>query len=222
MKILNLEQRSDDWLTWRAGGIGGSDAAAILGLSPWTTPYALWLSKTLYQAKSSPSLLNKLKKQKAVAPFLKKAPPGKRDNSAMSRGRRLEPLIARQYCDLMGYEITTPCIVHEEHDWIRSSLDGYNAARNIICEIKAPGAEDHEAALAGAPPMKYQPQCDHNLLASGARLLHYVSYSDWFPPHQQLAICTVYPDPARLNQLFQAEKEFWDLVLSGVPPYCPE
>ncbi len=34
-----------DWLEWRRSGIGASDVAGILGISPWTTPYGVWLSK---------------------------------------------------------------------------------------------------------------------------------------------------------------------------------
>lgn len=35
-----------DWLNLRRQGLGGSDAAATLGLSRWTSPYELWLDKT--------------------------------------------------------------------------------------------------------------------------------------------------------------------------------
>lgn len=34
------------WLAERRTGIGGSDAAAVLGLSPWSTPVNVWLDKT--------------------------------------------------------------------------------------------------------------------------------------------------------------------------------
>jgi predicted phage-related endonuclease len=34
-----------DWLEWRRGGIGGSDVAAILGVSPWRTEFDVWASK---------------------------------------------------------------------------------------------------------------------------------------------------------------------------------
>jgi putative phage-type endonuclease len=34
------------WLAYRKSGLGGSDAAAILGVSPWTSSYTLWLDKT--------------------------------------------------------------------------------------------------------------------------------------------------------------------------------
>lgn len=35
----------EQWLAERRSGIGGSDVAALLGLSPWKTPYDLWLDK---------------------------------------------------------------------------------------------------------------------------------------------------------------------------------
>jgi putative phage-type endonuclease len=34
------------WLAERRSGIGGSDIAAILGLSPWATPLDIWFTKT--------------------------------------------------------------------------------------------------------------------------------------------------------------------------------
>lgn len=35
-----------EWLKLRREGLGGSDAAAVLGISKWTSPYTLWLDKT--------------------------------------------------------------------------------------------------------------------------------------------------------------------------------
>lgn len=35
-----------DWLKLRRRGIGGSDVAAILGLSKWRTPLEVWQDKT--------------------------------------------------------------------------------------------------------------------------------------------------------------------------------
>jgi putative phage-type endonuclease len=40
------EVHSPEWHAARAAGIGGSEVAAILGLSPWESPYSLWHAKT--------------------------------------------------------------------------------------------------------------------------------------------------------------------------------
>lgn len=36
----------DEWLDVRKRGIGGSDAAAAVGISPWKSPLELWMEKT--------------------------------------------------------------------------------------------------------------------------------------------------------------------------------
>ena len=36
----------EEWLAQRTKGVGGSDVAAIMGLSPWKTPAQVWLEKT--------------------------------------------------------------------------------------------------------------------------------------------------------------------------------
>ena len=36
----------EEWLAIRQTGLGGSDIAAALGVSPWKTPVELWMEKT--------------------------------------------------------------------------------------------------------------------------------------------------------------------------------
>ena len=36
----------EDWLKEREYGVGASEVGAILGLSPYETPFSLWLKKT--------------------------------------------------------------------------------------------------------------------------------------------------------------------------------
>lgn len=42
MKIINLPQRDKDWHDWRRKGITASDAAVLLGRSPYKTKWRLW------------------------------------------------------------------------------------------------------------------------------------------------------------------------------------
>ena len=44
--IGNFENGSPEWDELRTRGIGGSDIAAAVGCSPWTSPFALWAKKT--------------------------------------------------------------------------------------------------------------------------------------------------------------------------------
>jgi putative phage-type endonuclease len=69
------------WLAERRTGIGGSDAAAVLGLSPWVSAFQVWLEKT--DSFDSP-------------------PP----TPAMEWGLRLEPVIREAFEDATGLQVT--------------------------------------------------------------------------------------------------------------------
>lgn len=67
----------DQWLAERRKGIGGSDIAALLGMSPFKTPVDLWLDKT---GRADPTP----------------------DNPAMRLGRELEPAVLARYAEQTG------------------------------------------------------------------------------------------------------------------------
>lgn len=45
LEILKIEYKSPEWYALRTQGIGGSDAAAVLGLSPWKKNTDVWKEK---------------------------------------------------------------------------------------------------------------------------------------------------------------------------------
>ena len=44
--IVQLKQGTPQWHAYRQSRRNASESAAVLGLSPWMTPYQLWLVKT--------------------------------------------------------------------------------------------------------------------------------------------------------------------------------
>ena len=196
MRIVNLSQGSPDWLLWRDAGLGSSDARVILtGEHFGRTRTDLWQEK-----------VGQSHRQKQT--------------SAMARGSRLEPLARDLYERQVGVRAQPCCGVHDRFDFIRASFDGYNQEHSLVVEIKAPNAEDHKVALSGQVPTKYIPQCNHLLLVSGARVLHYVSYSDnrQFSPAQQLALVVMPRDEQAVRDLLEAELDFWVAVDTRTPP----
>ena len=71
------ETNREQWLAERRKGIGGSDIAALLGISPFKTPVDLWMDKT---GRADP------------------VP----DNPAMRLGRELEPAVLARYAEQTG------------------------------------------------------------------------------------------------------------------------
>ena len=64
---------NEEWLKWRKKGLGGSDIAAILGISKWSSAIDIWLQKTN-------------QKYDAVV-----------ENEAMTWGKILESVIREQF-----------------------------------------------------------------------------------------------------------------------------
>lgn len=72
--------QTSEWLEARKSGIGGSDVAAVLGFSPWTSPLDVYLDKT---GRAAPQ----------------------EENDAMYWGTRLEALVADKYTEETGLEV---------------------------------------------------------------------------------------------------------------------
>ena len=45
LEVLKIQHNTPEWYAFRKTGVGGSDAAAILGLSPWRTNVDVWEEK---------------------------------------------------------------------------------------------------------------------------------------------------------------------------------
>ena len=82
-----LQQGSTAWLAWRRGGVGASDAPAIMGVSPWMDLDTLWLDKTGRRR-------------------------GGFSNHAMRRGQRLEPEARALYIRTTRVRVEPVCLEH--------------------------------------------------------------------------------------------------------------
>lgn len=194
MKIIDVAQNSKDWLTWRTGGIGASNAAAVLGISPWTSPFELWLqmTNTCKQPDFHPNAIK-----------------------AMQRGTELEPVARALFEKSVGAAYPPITGEHDTYAFIRASLDGYNAELNRLLEIKCPGKEDHGKALKGKIPDKYYPQLQQQFLVSGASSGIYYS---WDGKSAEGVAIEVLPDIEYMAKLQDALIQFWGSVQMHMPP----
>jgi putative phage-type endonuclease len=148
-------QGSEAWLRWRNKGLGSSDAAVLLGTSPWKTATELWQEKKgLWKPKF-----------------------GWAQKQAMERGKRLEPCVRRLYEAWAGTLYPDATAEHPQHKFMRVSYDGINMTHGRLIEIKCPNQKDHELALMGELPSKYMPQVQWQLMISGLPEADYVSYN---------------------------------------------
>lgn len=184
-KLVTMSQEGSEWLEWRRGGVGGSDAAVLMDVNPWCKPHELKSRKT-----------GEMQEQP--------------ENERMARGKRLEPIVRAMYEDLTGEKMTPICAEHTDHPWFRASLDGISECGTVLLEIKCPNDRAHSEALRGWIPKYYYPQLQHQLGVTGAKVVHYVSYSDApkFKPHERLALVEMLPNMGYIKQLFLKEFDF--------------
>lgn len=145
--IVQLVQGSPEWLAYRKNMRNASETAAVLGVSPWMTPYQLWLLKTGRT------------ETKATA--------------AMQHGTDLEPAARAAYEAETG-SIMQPLVLQD--GGYSASLDGMDLEGQLILEVKCPYKGQTSAlwndTVVGLVPEQYQLQVQHQLMVSRAALAH--------------------------------------------------
>jgi len=183
MKLLALEQNSQEWLDFRRTKIGASDAPIIMGVSPYKSPKQLLNEKRT--GVSSTVIHAGIQAGKDLEPY------------ALSllnadKGLKMEPIVCQS----------------DEYEFMIASYDGYDLDANVACEIKVPNLADHQLAVNGKVPEKYYPQLQHQMLVSNLKSIIYCSYRDL-----EIATVVVERDEAYLKSLIAKEKEFYECML---------
>lgn len=188
MKIIELDQGSQEWLNFRMKKVGASDVPIILGISPYSTPLELWKRKLGF------------------------FPPCE-VNFAMQYGRDNESKI-RELMNIALNEHFEPVVVqHEKEEWAIASLDGINKNLKIIIEIKCCGFTDHELAKKGIVPEKYYPQVQWQMFVAECSDLYYCSFYK-----EELIFFKVQYDAKFIDKCFVACSYFNKCLCEYVPP----
>lgn len=101
--VLPASASRQAWLAARRSGIGGSDVAAILGLSSFRTPLAVWLDKTAQD------------------------PPVEDEAERYEWGHRIEPVLREKFADAHpDLAVVDPpgLLRHPEYEWALATPDG--------------------------------------------------------------------------------------------------
>ena len=188
-RIERLQQNTAEWHRWRQQGLGASDAPVIMGEAAFKTPRMLWSIKTGRAHEDAPG-------------------------PAARRGRELERLARRAYEQEVGIQMEPLCLVHDQLEWMRASLDGLSFDGSTVLEVKCPmSLRDRTAAQEGRVPPHYYPQLQHELEVSRAEEVHYWSFDG-----NAGTLIRVHPDREYLKRLVEAETAFWQRVRENIWP----
>ena len=192
-RISTLRMSYEDWLEARRIGLGGSDVAAILGLSKWGTPFSVWQDKT---GISTPS----------------------RDNEAMYWGRKLEDLVAERFQEISGLKTRrqNAIFVHPEHPWMIANVDRVIVGENKGLEIKTTSEWMKDCWHGDSLPDIYYCQIQHYIEVMGWESC----YAAVLIGGNKFIHKEVTRDDDFIRLLIEKEREFWErYVLTGTPPH---
>ena len=186
-----MTMHGPQYLEERRKGIGGSDIAAVLGLSPWKTAYQVYQEK-----------------RKEVDDW--------KGNEATDWGKRLEPVLRQWYSDTTGRAVRMPekIICHGKYPYMLASLDGFTDDRRIV-EIKtARHGKGWGAPGTNEIPDYYALQCQHYMVVTGYEVTDVPVTIGGGSPE----LYEVPADREVQEMILEAAAEFWRRVENGDPP----
>lgn len=194
-EILTLTTGMDEetWLRERKKGLGGSDAAAAIGLSRWKSPFRLWLEKT------------------------GQIVPEEAGESAYW-GTVHEPQIRAEFVKRTGKCVSKPEAIfqHPEYPWMLANVDGEIDGENAGLEVKTASEAYADEWADGKIPLAYQIQAFHYMAVMGWERMYFavlIGGNKYVQPDP------LERDEEIIADLIQKEEAFWKLVESGETPW---
>lgn len=180
-----------EFLAARANGLGGSDIASVLGISPWRTPLALYLEK-------------------------RGEIPARPETAVQRRGKRLETLVGQMYAEDRHVELLPPAFVRGPEPWMLGNLDGTTIEPRVV-EIKTASAFRRQAwGEVGSDeiPTYYTAQVQWYLALTKFKIADVATLIGG----DDFRIYTVLADAEVQAMLIARAREFWQRVQDGRPP----
>lgn len=187
---------TQDLVAERLTGLGGSDAAAIFGLSPWKSALDVYLEKT-----------------GAVPPEDISSKP------AVKHGADLEAVVASWYAEETGERVrrVNKTLRHPKYPFIIGHIDRDIVGKPKLLEVKCAGAR----AAAQWGPSGSQELPEHYRF----QVMHYIAVKDYdaadlaaFLGVGDLRIYTIERDNEMIEAMIETLSEFWARIQERRPP----
>ena len=172
----------EEWKALRKKYIGGSDAAAIVGMNSFSSPFSVWAEKTGQVPEFEGNLRTEV-------------------------GTYLEEFVAQKFEDETGKQVRrcNLSLVNDDYPFAIANVDRMLVGEDAGLEIKTTSALNLKAFKGGEYPDNYYVQCVHYMAVTGKNkwyLAVLIGNSDF-------KIFEINRDEAEIKALMDAEKEFW-------------
>ena len=181
----------EEWRELRSHYIGGSDAAAVVGLNAYTSPYSLWAEKT-------------------------GRVPGFAGNLATEVGAYLEEFVAQKFAQETGKKVRkhNQSFLNSLYPFAIANIDREIVGEDAGLEIKTTDSLNLKKFSGGKYPANYYVQCVHYMAITGKQRW----YLAVLIGNKEFKWFTIERDEAEIAALMTAEADFWKLVETDTPP----
>lgn len=190
--VSTAEMSRDEWLETRRSGIGGSDAAVILGFNKWKSPFQLYLDKT-------------------------GGPLEETDNEFIYWGNVLEDVVAKEFQARTGKKVRrmNKMLRHPEHDFMTANLDRVIVGEKAFLECKTTSAYKVGDWDGEDIPAAYLCQVQHYMAVTG----YEKAYIAVLIGGNKFVWKEINRDQELIDIMIEREKNFWENhVLTETPP----
>lgn len=199
LRLVDTKSLShEDWLSVRKNGIGGSDAAAAVGLSPYMSPLELWLIKTGRDANLP-------------------RPDADDTTEPVYWGTLLEPIVAAVYTKQSGNKVRrlNAVLRHPTIPFMLANIDREVVGNPGVHLLECKTAGEFGARLwRDGVPEYVQIQVQHQLAVTGKSSADVAVLICG----QKLEVHRIGRDDGLIARLIELEAAFWRHVETDTPP----
>ena len=196
-----------EWLRLRQSGIGGSDAGAVCGMNPYSSPMKVYQDKICDMPEGE---------ERASGESAGNS--GEEEQSeAIRQGHDLEDYVAQRFMEATGLKVRRSNYMYRSlaHPFMIADVDRLIVGEDAGLECKTVSAYNEDKWKDGEIPFHYIMQCYHYMAVTGKRT--------WYIAAVILGRDFLYRklewDDALITRLIGAERHFWtEYVEKGVMP----
>lgn len=191
-KIPTADMTNTEWLTLRKTGIGGSDAGAVCGLNPYSSPVKVFYDKTDSEIKEL-------------------------DSEAVRQGHDPEDYVAQRFMEATGLKVRRSNYMYRstEYPFMIADIDRLVVGEDAGLECKTASAYNADKWKDGEIPLHYVMQCYHYMAVTGKRTWYIAAVI----LGQKFVYRKLVWNDELVAKLIALEKDFWENhVAAGVMP----
>ena len=183
----------EKWLELRKQGIGGSDAGAVCGVNPYSSPMKVFQDKTGDETEEI-------------------------DNEAVRQGNDLEDYVAQRFMEATGKKVRRSNVMYcsEEYPFMLANVDRLVIGEDAGLECKTVSAYNEDKWKNGEIPLHYILQCYHYMAVTGKKVWYLAAVI----LGREFICKKLVWDDELIGSLIEAEKSFWHNNI--VPRIMPE